>query len=185
MGGGNIYLRMLKRLRKKGEPLNEANTSMHVLEILKKCLRWEQNLIKAQKSGHGFIDYELEFPDKTARVYVEVKALGKPLRDEQITKYLEHIEDLTIGSLTNFEELWVYLAGHRVKAFTGNNVARIIGIRIDCRDDITLLQRYLGYSRTRTETRLFATLGEVPSVVAKFVCKDRAVLRAIKRPFKI
>ena len=181
MGGENNYFKALEDLRSGSKVPHEANTSLDVIHIMQTCLRWNKNLIHAQKHTHGVIDYELKFPNSKVTVRVEVKALDKPLNDEQIIKYLVHVEELTIGALTNLGEWWVYVAGPKVKELTGVNWISIKHILIRSRKDIKCLTRFLTYSRTGTEKRLLAiTLGAAPFVIHKFLCEDSTVLKAIR-----
>src|SRR4051812_19703319 len=100
-------------------PVNEANTSRYIHEVLQYCFGWPFESINPQSSKRGFIDYELEVPKSGIQILVEVKPFGKGLNDGMISKYLVRPgpdrEAFRVGVLTNLGRWQIFLAGREVK----------------------------------------------------------------------
>jgi hypothetical protein len=182
MGRENWYLQTVQR---GIEPVNEANTSRYVHEVIQHCFGWPFDQILPQPSKRGFIDYRLRFTRPVVDVHIEVKPFGIPLRDEMIRKYVVRRgpmpEGFQVGALTNLKEWQVFVAGPAVRQAAGESMVQLLWYDIECRSDIDAIRRLIGHRHNGEMREIRASLGETEDVLVHLLSHDDMVLSAIRR----
>jgi hypothetical protein len=182
MARENWYLQVVQR---GIDPVNEANTSRYVHEVLQHCFDWPFDKIHPQPSKRGFIDYRLRFTRPVVDVHVEVKPFGFTLKDDMIRKYVVRPgpmpEGFQVGALTNLKDWQIFVAGPAVKQAAGESMVQLLWHDIEKRSDIEAIRRLIGYRHNGEMREIRAAFGETEDVLTHLVCSDAAVITAIRK----
>lgn len=178
----NWYLQAVQR---GIEPVNEANTSRYVHEILRHCFDWPFEQIIPQASKRGFIDYRLRFARPVVDVHIEVKPFGMPLKEEMIRKYVVRPgpmpEGFQVGALTNLTQWQVFVAGPAVKQAAGTSMVQLLWHEIESRSDIQAVRKLIGHRHNGEMREIRATLGETQEVLMHLLSSDDHVIAALRK----